>query len=184
MRRSIVPLAAALLLLPASGALARDRDKPEQMRSQAFRELVECRSIAEAAARLACFDGKVAALDQAEQAGDLVVADRETMQETRRGLFGFRLPSLGIFGGHGDNPRAAREDEIDELESTVASARQVGYGSWRITLADGAVWEQIDTAQLALSPKPGNAIVIKSGVLGSYKARVAGQPAIKVRRVE
>ena len=145
--------------------------------------MVACRSIAEATQRLACYDSKVAQIDAAEKAGDLVVADKKMMQDTRRGLFGFRLPDFGVFGKKGDEASRGLDD-IEEISTTLASARQMRDGNWKLVLQDGAVWEQTDSYRLIEDPRSGSPIIIKQGVLGNYKARIDGQPAIKVRRVE
>lgn len=181
--RHIVTVLAASAALLAGTQTASAKDAPQKQQAEAFRALVTCRDITDSTERLACYDRQVSALDQAEKSGDIVVADRETMRETRRGLFGFRLPSLGIFGNREDK-EVAPEEDITEITAELGSARQVGYGAWRLTLKDGAVWEQTDAEKLVLDPRPGDMILIKKGALGNFKARVGKQPPIKVRRVE
>lgn len=182
LRHTLSVLAASAALVLCAGT-ASAKDAPQKQQAEAFRALVTCRDIADSAARLACYDKQVSALAQAEKAGDLVVADRETMRETRRGLFGFRLPSLGIFGG-GEDKETAPEEDITEITAELGSARQIAYGAWRLTLKDGAVWEQTDGEKLVLDPRPGDTVVIKRAALGNFKARIGKQPPVKVRRVE
>jgi len=160
--------------LIGSAAVAKDKTPPPP---QAWQDMVKCRQIADPAARLACFDQQVAKLEQATSSGDLVLADRESVRKTKRGLFGFIVTGGGLFGGDD------KADEISEIDGTVASARQFGYGSWRLTLADGSVWEQVDDAKLLFDPRSGNKVHIYKGALGVYRANVDGQKAIKVRRV-
>jgi hypothetical protein len=97
------------------------------------------------------------------------------VKKTRRGLFGFTLPDLGIFGGDD-------EDEVKSIDTTVASSSQVEGGRYRIAMADGSVWLQIDDRRMALSPRPGQKIQIKTASLGSYFLSLEGRPAIRVRR--
>lgn len=160
------------LALPAFAA-----DKTP-VQPQSYKDLIDCRSITDAGQRLACYDAQVAKLEQAAASGDLVVTDRASVREAKKGLFGFRIPSLGIFGGGDD------KDELSSIESTVSSARQFGYGYWRVALADGSVWEQVDTERLVFDPVSGAKVRVYRGALGSFRMNIDGQRAIKVRRVE
>ena len=54
--------------------------------------------VADNAERLACFDKAVGTIVAASDSDDLRIVDREEVRETRRKLFGFALPDLGIFG--------------------------------------------------------------------------------------
>lgn len=164
-------------LLAAAPTVAKDR--PPLAMPDSFQKLIACRSEADPAARLACFDRNAEVLDRQAQARDIIVADKVEVREARRGLFGFTMPSLKIFGGGNDEA-----DKIEAIETTIKAARPYGYGQWRITLADGAVWEQTDSKPVALDPRPGTAIKIKQGAFGSFLASIAGQSGIKVRRVQ
>lgn len=175
--------ASALALVAGGGqALAKKSDKAPPPAPQAYQQLIECKQIADPTARLACYDQQVGAIESATAAGDLVISDRQTIKEARRGLFGFRLPSLGIFGGGGDDENDA--NDIKAIDSTVKAARQFGYGSWRVTLDDGSVWEQVDDQKLLFDPVSGNKVHIYKGAVGTFRMNIDGQRAIKVRRVE
>lgn len=164
-----------VLLLSCADAEA----KKNSSEPQPFKELMQCKQIAEPTARLACYDQQAAKLEQATTAGDLVVSDRQTIKDARRGLFGFKLPSLNIFGGGDD-----AADALNSVDSTISTARQFGYGTWRVTLADNSVWEQVDDQRLAFDPVSGNKVHIYKGALGTFRMNIDGQRAIKVRRVE
>lgn len=180
MARALTWLAITAFAGTALGGFALQAKDDEKLPPPAsYRELIDCRAIADPTERLACFDREVAELDKATTAGDIVITDRETVKKTRRGLFGFKLPSLDIFGGGGDD-----EEEFTEIETTISSVSQFGYGSWRLTLADGAVWEQTDSKRLVFSPKAGNKIKIKEAALGTFMANIDGQQGIRVRRVQ
>lgn len=174
---AIAGLGLALGLTLAAPAQAKDKTPPPP--PQAYKDLVACKAIADPAARLACFDAQVGKLEQATAAGEVVVTDRAAVRETRKGLFGFRLPSLGLFGGGEDD-----KDEIKEILGNVASARTFGYGAWRITLEDGSVWEQTDSERLVFDPRKGDKVKIYKAALGTYRMNIDGQRAIRVRRVE
>jgi len=170
---------AALLIAAAPAALPAQRGDPPP-RAELFEALVRCRSIAEAASRLQCFDAAVAALDAAAARREVVVVDRAQVREGRRRLFGLALPRIPIFGGGEDE---AEEDRIQTVEGVVASASQNGNGQWIVTLEDGAVWVQADNYTLALRPRPGHRVVINRAAMGSFMMRVNNQSGIRARRV-
>src|SRR5689334_2671937 len=115
------PLLLAVLLIGlVSPAIAQRGGHEQQRRPEAFEALVHCRSIAEAAARLQCYDSAAAALEQAAERRDVVVVDRAQVRESRRRLFGLALPHLPIFGGS-DNGHDNDDEEISQIESTIAS---------------------------------------------------------------
>ena len=176
------PLLLAILFLGfLSPASARRGDHEERQRGpESFEALLHCRTIADAAARLQCYDTAAAALEQAAARRDVVVVDRAQVRESRRRLFGLALPHLPIFGG-GDNDRD--DQEISQIESTVASAVRNDLGQWQVRLQDGGTWIQTDFETIALAPRPGQPVVVHRGALGSYMMRVNRQPGVRVRRV-
>jgi hypothetical protein len=174
-------LLAALLLGLMSPAFAQRGDHRQERRPESFEALVHCRAIAEAAARLQCFDTAAAALEQAAERHDVVVVDRAQVRESRRRLFGLALPHLPIFGG-GDNGHDNDDEEIAQIESVVASAVRNDLGQWQVRLQEGGTWLQTDFNLLAVPPRPGQPVVVHRGALGSYMMRLGRQPGIRVRR--
>jgi hypothetical protein len=166
--------AAALLLLMSSPATAADKkdqnDTPPQLQ-----RLLACKSLTDAAQRLACFDRESAATQVAIQRNDLVAMDRAKIRATRRSLFGFSMPSLGIFGRDD-------KDEIKQIDGIVAGVSR-GMDGFRVSLQDGTRWAQTDGKSIALEPRIGHKVVVKRGALGSFMMSVAGQPGVKVQRV-
>jgi hypothetical protein len=169
-------LFSAAIVAATVPAIAKD-DKLLQSRPPVFEELVNCRSISDPTARLACYDTKVAAIDEAEKKDELVLADKTAMKEARRGLFGFSIPKLKIFGND------SKEDEKFELVAKIDSAYQASYGKWTIVLDDGARWVQIDTQVLRKNPARGMEIKIRAAAMGSYFANIDGARAIRMKRV-
>jgi hypothetical protein len=147
-------------------------------RAQVLRTLMDCRQIAAADARLACFDKASADLDRAEASGDVVVVDRQQARAARRQAFGLNLSALSIFD------RGVPKEEIDTLADEVRAARQNADGKWVVSLKSGAVWRQIDDAMLYPEPHAGSSVRIHRASLGSYMMNVDRQPAIKVHRDE
>lgn len=126
---------------------------------------------------LACYDAKVEAIYAAETNNEPVPADKESMREARRGLFGFSLPRLTLFGnGNGDAAEA-------ELVTKIDPAFQASTGRWAILLDGGARWNQLDTQVLARNAARGMQIKIRKASMGSYFANIDGQRAIRMTRV-
>jgi hypothetical protein len=140
-----------------------------------FQDVVQCRSIADAAQRLACFDRSVGALAAAQASRDLYVADKDAMREARRGLFGFNLPKLRIFGDDD------MEKDVDQIESTITAAVP-GQKGYIFTLKDGARWMQTDSAYMD-RPKAGAKIKIKRAMFGSYFGSINGNVGFRIERL-
>lgn len=171
-------LTAALLAMSCwpSGAPAA-KDPPP--RPALFQQLVDCRAIADNAARLTCYDAQVAKLDEAERASDVVVVDRAEIKKARKGLFGLSLPDLGsIFGGKKDGDP---EPELTEIESTVRAAAIGAGGKLTVIIADGARWVQTDTKAMRV-PKAGTPVKIRKAAMGSFFMNIDDRPGIKVMR--
>lgn len=140
-----------------------------------FQDVVQCRAISDAAARLACFDRSVGALASAQASKELYVADKEAMREARRGLFGFSLPKMRIFGDED------MEKDVNSIETTI-SAAVPGQKGYVFTLADGARWMQTDGAYMD-RPKAGAKIRIRRAALGSFFATIDSNPGVRVERL-
>ncbi len=145
---------------------------------RAIRSLLECRAIADGAARLECFDREAAAFDVAVRERDVVVADREEVKAARRGVFGLTLPSISLFGRDDDE-----KVQVDAIETKIVDARKGPDRNWRFTLEDGSRWVQTEARQMVRDPKPGMTIAIRKAAAGSFFANVEGQTAVRVRRV-
>lgn len=167
-----IMLGFALISVPVA---AKDKEPPPPPAQ--VQAVYDCRAIADAGERLACFDGRVAALAQAQAANDITIFDRAAAQKARRGLFGFTLRDLPFFGGGDDD-----EEKITRFETTIVWARREGYNKMRFEIADGAVWMQTDSTDLPRDPKAGEKVVIYPGAVGSYFAEIGNMKRIRVRR--
>lgn len=175
MKRKIILATAACALL-STAAAAAPRKRAETGAPAQIQRLLGCRALADAAQRLACFDRETSALDQAMAKRDVVVIDRQRVTAARRSLFGFSVPSFGgLFGGD--------ENEVKEIQSTVAAVGRNPEGGWTIKLADGSTWTQTDDTPIGLRPERGQKIVVRRGSLGSFRLSVNGQPGIRVKRI-
>jgi hypothetical protein len=170
--------AAAAGIALASPAVAQERNKPAPPPSpELFEALDSCRSIADDAKRLACFDSSAAKLSAAVDSKQIVVIEEKEVKKTKRSLFGFRLPDLSIFGG---NDNDSEEDKM--LTTTVKSLGRAEGGRWNIGIPEGAVWQT--TEALTFNPAIGDALEIKAGVMGSYFVKVRNKRAVRAKRIQ
>lgn len=169
-----IALAGALL---ASGASLSAQETTEDAQGDYLESLRACQTIPDNAERLACYDSAVGNIVTASDAGDVQVIDREDVRQTRRSLFGFSLPDLGIFGGD-----EAEEDEL--FETTIASVRYFGRNSARFTTAEGAVWEMNNIPPRLRTIREGNSVIFRPASFGYFFVRIEGQNGVKGRRVQ
>jgi len=164
--------ALAVLAVPAVA-----KDPPKQ--SPLVRDLQACRAIADPTERLACYDKQAGALLDAANKGEVAVVDKSEVRKARKSLFGFAMPKLPFFSGD-DSADAVS----DTLESTVKSASGIGYGKFRVVIAEGnAVWETTESYGTMRDPRAGDKIVIKRGPLGSFLLKIGSNRGVKGRRV-
>ena len=166
---SLIAFAIFGLAAPASA-----QDMPKTAAPKLFDDVVQCRAIQDSAARLACYDRGVAALETAQKSNELYVADKAAMKEARRGLFGFSLPKMKIFADESLG-------DLDELETTIAGVSS-GQRGLVFTLPDGARWAQTDKRYMD-KPKIGSKIKIEKALLGSYLASINGKAGFRVERI-
>ena len=156
--------------------------KDDPPKTDPLAALRACSAISIDAQRLACFDKSASALITAEAEGDVSVVDREEVRNTRRKLFGFSLPDFGIFGRSDKAKEKDEADEIEVLNTTIASSRSSREGL-SITTAEGAVWLIDNPPRRLLTPKAGQPVEFRRGTLGSYFIRINGQNGVKGRRI-
>lgn len=162
-------------IITASPAAAQQKD------NNAADGVAACRSIADSAERLACFDKAAAELVAARERKDLVVLDRSDVRKTRRSLFGFPLPRIKLFGD-GDSQEAEKE-EIREIDGKVVSVAQVAPDRWSVTLDDNTRWVTAESSR-GFPPRAGESVNIERAALGSYIALFDKRRPMRVRRTE
>lgn len=146
-------------------------------RSPLLEQVARCRQIAADAERLICFDSAAGALDTAERQGEVVVVERGQIQEARRQLFGFELPSLPPMF-----TRGAEAEQLDAVETTLVSASQGADGKWLFRLADSSEWRQIDSSPVRFQNRQGTDIRVRRAALGSYQLTAGRSRAVRVKR--
>lgn len=163
---------AIVTIAASAGAKDKDRETPKL-----FNDAIACRAIEDADQRLVCYDAAVGALATAEEQDDIVVASREEIRETRRGLFGLSLPKIKLFGG-GDDDDA---EEIRTFESTIQEVRGID-GRYTFVLEDGAVWQKTDDGYLK-KPHAGQKIEIRRAAMGSFFAKIEEGVSFRAKRI-
>lgn len=171
---SLGTIGGAMFLAAAAVAAKQPEAAPPPPQVSA---LLACQSITQSAERLACYDKAAAGISEAVAKKDIVVYDRESVRKTKRGLFGFSIPDLGIFGGDDDSV------EVKQIEGEIVSTAFNADGGYIFRLADGSRWSQTDGKPIALPPESGDKVVVKKGALGSFILSVGKQPGVKVERI-
>lgn len=167
---------AAVALLSSTATWAQRAGETAGPSAPAVYEAVlACGAIEEGARRLECFDRSVAALKAATTARQVVVVDRTTIREARRGLFGLKLPTLKLFGGDND------ADEVRSIDSTITGVRTAPDGMPVFVLADGSRWKQ--TVGRNVFGRAGQPIHIKRSAMGGFMANVNKQSGVNVIRL-
>lgn len=169
--------AVAVVATPASAqdAPAADSAHVDKMR--------ECSGIANDGARLACYDAASASLLADFDDGSVRLVRTEEIEQTRRSVFGFSLPTITLFGGKDDDGEDV--EPLDTLTSTITRVSRIGEDSYRFTIEEGdAVWEVRDAPARFRMPKVGDSVEFERASLGSYWVRVNGAMGAKGKRVQ
>lgn len=169
-----IRIVAVLYVATATHGIAAQEKSTLPSPPAVFQAVMDCSIIENAEERLRCYDVNIPLLRAASQREDIVIADREQVREAKRGLFGITLPELKLFSRD-------KEDEINEIESTLASVSSAVGGKWILRLEDGASWIQTDTRRIR--PQPGDSVKIRRAAMGSFLANIDGGIAIRVRRI-
>lgn len=166
-----VPIALAL----AAPATAQEADSADRPTPAAYQSVLDCRTTADPAQRLTCYDRAVADLALATAARDVIVVDKATVERAERERFGSpTMPALAGTNG----------EALDELATTVTAVSYTPFGKLIIGLPDGASWVQLDSREVALAPRIGTPVTLRKAALGSYLVNINGQTAIRMRRLE
>lgn len=170
-------LALAAFLAPVTLLVATAAQDAADV-SRTVDRLTECRAISADADRLACFDRLAARIAAARTSGDLLVLDRRQVVERKRRSFGLANPTSEVFGGG----EADRATEVTQLDTTIRAAKPAAaYGRWNLELANGSVWQTVDT--LSFPPKVAAPITLKTATLGGFRASINKGRTFLVKRL-
>lgn len=165
--------AVLLVALCASPAFAADT---QTNRPKVYTDILACRTVADSAARLTCFDAATKALEDATDNRQIVMLDQDDVRKTQKSLFGFSLPKIPFFG----ESDAEQEAKFKQVEGNLAGVQSIGAGKYQFTVKDAGVWQTMEATPLLL--KDGKAFIIKRGALGSFLLVMNGR-GIRVKRV-
>jgi hypothetical protein len=167
-RHSLLLAFSALASLVPAEVYSKDKPLPPVLRA-----MLDCRGVAGDSARLQCYDKAAVEVDAANQRRELVVTDRESVRQTRRSLFGLKLPSSNLLGD---------DESVNEITAKLASVSEGREGGMVITLDDQAVWRQIDNVYVN-KPKPGAVVVIRKGPLGGFLVKINDSRSFRAERI-
>ena len=158
----------SLVLIVTAMAAAVQAGDPERA---VTKDLVACRAIAAADARLACFDRAASVITDAVASNRIRIVDPEKQKKQQSARF-------GLVQSHRD------ESRFTHMEGRLASSTMRSDGRLVLVLADGSSWRQVDDYPLRRTPHAGDPVVIDLTSLGSYRLRVGREAAIRVRRAD
>ncbi len=138
--------------------------------------LVTCKKIEDPTERVACYDQTVDRLVEAEKVGDVQIVTRAEVEQAKRESFGFQIPSLVNFGGSkfGNDSEA-----ITKIAEKIADVQLTG-DRVRVSLSNGQVWVQTDAHNIRV--RDYETAEISAAALGSFKMKLDGGPAFRVKR--
>jgi len=101
------------------------------------------------------------------------------VRSTRRQLFGFSVPDVGILKGDENDSEAT-----ETLTTTITSVRYRPRRRAEFTTAEGARWEIFKVPTRLADIEPGDEVELKKASLGTFFIRINGQMGVKGKRIE
>jgi hypothetical protein len=176
--RHLPPLCVPLALLAFTGISSRTGATvaADPAPSKTLDVLAECQEVATDSARLACFDAAARQIASARKSGSLLALDRATVVASKQQRFGLADAAKNPLGG-GEADQLTR---VTGVKTTITGVNPSTYARFLIQLANNTVWETIEP--LTLPPRPGTAVIIKQSGFGGFKASIAGERPVLVKR--
>jgi hypothetical protein len=182
-------LSAVLFILLSCAAVAPGATAQEAPLTKVY----ACAEVADATARLACYDAAVASLKQAETGGDLAVVSRAQVQQAEKEAFGLSTtPTISKLAeaattsppASSATTPASKPQRLDRVVLAIKRIDKTSDGKMLFVMENGQVWRQTDSIKLTgLGKGPWEADVRKAA-LGSFLLKVDGRTAVRVKRVE
>lgn len=171
-----------LLLAGAQSATGADRRKDDVP----LAPLLNCRAIAQADARLACFDREIdkaagpapatSALSAAGAIGQVAASQRSALDlATEDDVHGRKRPRP--VGDDGAPAPSYFEAKIVSAQALSKSDR------WQFTLEDGTVWQTAE-ASSSVAPHSGGTVRLERAAFGSYFATFDHGRTLRSKRVK
>jgi hypothetical protein len=169
-----------LLLLSCGSATEANAAGEGTSATKTIDALTSCRTVADSQERLACYDRATDTIIAARTRKDLIVMDKAEVRETRKGLFGFSLPKVRIFGKDDDTAEA----DLSDVTLKITSVRDIGFGKWRFAVENGGVWETTEAHPRFKDPKVGESVLIEKGALNGYFAKIGKGHRVSAKRIQ
>ncbi|MEL7547309.1 MAG: hypothetical protein AAGJ84_11695 [Pseudomonadota bacterium] len=171
-------VAGVCVIFAAASAAAQETDPAS------IDAIFACTPIEDALERVACYDAAVGRFQQAEDAGEVTVIAKSEVEELNREAFGFRLPSLPSFTASRNS--GAETPNLDQIIEPVSQVVRLSSSrNLRVALENGQIWEQTDGKRVQYSARVGvESAEIQRAALGSYKMKLDGGPAFRVKRIQ
>jgi hypothetical protein len=77
-----------------------------------------------------------------------------------------------------------RAAELDEVVTTIASTRTIGYQRVRVTTAEGAVWDQTQGESFAAEPRKGDRFSVERGAMNSFLCQFGRSSRYRCQRTD
>lgn len=136
--------------------------------------MLQCRSIAEVPARVACYDA--IPVGAAAPLAAPVVAAAAPMPQQREQAFGMATVKA---------PKSVTPEQDNSISSTIAGRFDGWSGNELIKLSNGQVWRIVDGSSAVLSPMTDAKVKVERNVIGTYFLKIEGtNNSPKVRRVQ
>lgn len=143
--------------------------------------IAQCGAIKNADRRHECVDGVL------QRAG--VLSGEQVAQEVREEFGREDRPAprpAPVERVQAAQPVAAptRAAELDEVVSTIAATRSIGYQRVRVTTAEGAVWDQTQGESFAVEPRKGDRFSVERGAMNSFLCQFGRSSRYRCERVD
>jgi hypothetical protein len=133
--------------------------------AQAPRALLDCTSILSDAERLSCYDTAVKTFSADARA----IAERREAQAARLAA----AAAATAAAQKADSFGRASEARVESVDSTLKEVLTDSVGKSVFILENGQIWRQADGFRMP-NARPGVAVTVKRGAMGSYRLAVAG----------
>ncbi|HEY6817040.1 MAG TPA: hypothetical protein VI168_16000 [Croceibacterium sp.] len=77
-----------------------------------------------------------------------------------------------------------RAADLDELVTTVASVRSIGYKRVRVTTPEGSVWDQTQAEGFNAEPKSGDRFSVERAAMNSFLCQIGRSSRYRCERID
>ena len=164
----------AALLVAAGAALAQGTGNP----AENWAKIAACARLDRPDERLACADAVYRATGLLDRARE-VAQQRQSFGEPPRER---PKPAPQVAAPAPAPAPPAPPAALERIATTVSQAFDPGNRLMVIVTQDGQIWQQNESKDLGLPPRPGTAFAIEKGALGSFNCRIGGGRTFRCRR--